>query len=460
MSDKVILERKIGENTTYYFQEENELIHSKSFREILKHKKDKEIDKEQLEVYFRWGHNPTEKTIVNGIRKLLVGQRLEFKEGVMVIKNNFNLEFKEDNTQSIGYWKKTLFNELKGTLEKQSGDKPIGVFLSGGLDSSSLIPLLSELGKEIHTFSVGFEGCNEFENAKKVAKRYNTIHHQEIISVWEVDKYFEAIIKNLEEPVSNLAVVPLYFLSKKAKEYTTKVFTGSGGDELFGGYRHYKIIIFARRYKFLLKLISNIIPNVNKYTDFIKKLSKNNTSEERLFEFLRLTAEEDVVPICEIFAKSWSILNKLSAIDIMFLDPENYLFVEKKMATHYNLNIESPYASNGIIKISERIPTRYKLSKTYNGKYIMKKTFEKYLPKEILGRKKNPFQVPLKSLWNECFKNKLLKLLPDIKKQKILDYREIEGLIKKATLGENKAINKLCTILIFQTWYNEVFLNE
>ena len=460
MSDKIILERKIGENTTYYFQEENELIHSKSFREILKNKKDKKIDKDQLEVYFRWGHNPTEKTIVSGIRKLLVGQRLEFKDGRMVIKNNFNLDFKEDNTRNLNYWKETLFNELKNILKKQSADETIGVFLSGGLDSSSLIPLLSELGKEIHTFSVGFEDCDEFDNVRKVAERYKTIHHQETISVEEVDKHFESIIKNLEEPVSNMAVIPLYFLSKKAKGYTTKVFTGSGGDELFGGYRHYKIITFARKYKFLLKLISKIIPNVNKYTDFIKKISKNNTSEERLFEFLRLTMEEDVVPICEIFAKRWKILNKLSAIDLMFLDPENYLFVEKKMALHYNLNIESPYASDGIIKISERIPTKYKLSKTYNGKYIMKKTFKKYLPKEILGRKKNPFQVPLKSLWKECFEDKLLKLLPDIKKQKILDYEEIEELMKRAKLEENKAINKLCTILIFQTWYREVFLNE
>lgn len=442
-----LIRDKLGLKSVYYFIQEGELYHSDKLTDLLKLKKEIEINKEQIGLYKRWGHFPADTTIIKGIKKLLPGHELTYENGNLKIKKYWDIYF-EEISQDLDFWKKRFIKLFTKSIEDS---KPKAVFLSGGLDSSCIASIASKINK-IKTFSIG---DIEAKYARKVAEHLGTEHKE--VELGNIEKHFSNIIKNLDEPISNVAMIPYYFLAKEASKSVNSVLTGSGGDELFAGYMHYKIINLAVKNKFLIKLtkpFSNFVGEVNKYTKFLTKITSKNQNPQTLFENLRLNSEETILPLKEIFDENWSLINKLITVDLKYMLPDNYALIEKNMIKAHNLKVMAPLLSDSMLILSLSMPTKFKLN-NYTGKYIMRKSMAKYLPKEIINRKKVGFATPFADWWRDYFQTEMENLMPEVKKLGIYNYEETVKLLESAKKGEHSAINKLFPRLILHSWIKQ-----
>ena len=468
---KVILGRdRIGVKPMYYFIENGTLFFASELKALLKAKNKKEIDQEQIGIYLRWGHFPGNKTVIKDIFKLPPGNFLVFSK----INNDWNIGIKQywdlnfcSSNDSKCNWEDLFDKKFLRTVKNQMiSDVPIGIFLSGGLDSSAIAAFSSRSNPNTKTFSVGFE-CGDVENelvhARKVAEHLGT-DHKEIIVKEQVPKHLKEIIYYLDEPVANLTSIPLYFMAKEARKHVKVVLSGTGGDEVLGGYKHYKIIKFGnnkvlKSFYPLASLVNRLTFGwLKRYTTFSKNYFKSCGNGKRLFEVVRMNNQtESKIPIQDIFNKKWDIVNKLTAVDLKYLLPENYLLIEDRMTMAHSLESRVPFLGNEMIGLSSIIPTNLKI-RGNQGKYILRKVMKNYLPAEIIKRKKYGFTAPLREWWIDYFREDMKEMLPEIRKGKIFDYDETCKLLNKDKKS-NDAINRLFPILVFQTWYNVVFSN-
>lgn len=238
---------RLGIKPLYYAYIEGKFFFSSEIKSILQYDGyKKEIDRDSLYATFNLGYTVGEKTIFKGIHKLLPGHY------ACVDKNGLKIEKYWDLREDVQY---TDLNDaskkLREMLEESVklrliSDVPLGVYLSGGLDSSAITALVSKMQENVKTFSVGFgEGNpNELEHAKRVAEYLNTEHHEVEVTSKDI-KYYPEIISYLDEPIGELALLPTLIISKYAKKHVTVVLAGEGADELFGGYLRHKMFLYG-----------------------------------------------------------------------------------------------------------------------------------------------------------------------------------------------------------------------
>ena len=215
-----------------------------------------------------YGHTLRSSSIFKNIKKLLPGhyftvEPLKSKE--IIIKKYWDINFNVDYSKSYKEFQEELLFELKESVNmRMVSDVPLGAFLSGGVDSSSVVSLMSELSSNpIKTFSIGFkeEKFNELRYAKILANKYKTEHHEFIIEPDSIDN-LSKIIKMFDEPIADSSVIPTYYLSKFTRQNVTVSLSGDGGDELFAGYSSYnnmrKLNNRPLNFEFFNKTISKI----------------------------------------------------------------------------------------------------------------------------------------------------------------------------------------------------------
>src|SRR3989344_3154134 len=326
------------------------------------------------------------------------------------------------------YFRKRLVNEFKEAVKRHLiSDVPVGAYLSGGIDSSSITAMMSNLSDNITTYSVGFDSntvVNELDYARKVAEKLNTNHHEIIVTGEDALKIIEKVIYHLDEPIVNAASIPLYYMSKAAKKDMTVVLTGNGGDELFAGYQQHKVIYYTNYLKNFNFLINNSI-NRN-----ILKLFNNKYSNFSL--------------------KYINIINQLTKIDLKLLLPEDYLMVDDKINMANSMESRVPFLDYKFVEFSSTIPPRLKL-KGFTGKYILKKIMNHLLPKEILKRKKMGFTPPLSYWIDYGFKDMAKEIYEDKELLKLFNKYHLEKSLQQ--------YNKIFPLLTFGLWHKEFMKN-
>jgi len=472
---------RIGIKPLYYYHKDDQFIFASEIKAILEHGIKREINKESLAQYFTHGYTISPNTMFQEIHKLPPSHYLKVSKEAMEIGKYWSLSFKEEN-KPLSFWKKELFYNLKDSVDSHMmSEVPLGAYLSGGMDSSTIVAYMSMLNDApVNTFSVGFDSdqvVNELKYAKQVADRFNTNHHEIIVSSEDAIKALPKIAWHLDEPINNPASVPLYYMSKAAKKEMTVVLTGNGGDEIFAGYRQHKIIYYADRLKHIPLIDSKLVSNAlglsskllggkyGKYLRFGKgflpklKNTADAYSELMYKNFNQLDIQSlmgyqynPANKISSFFNMKTNMLNKLTAIDIRFMLPEDYLMVDDKINMANGIESRVPFLDSRLVDYANTMPQSLKLN-WGSGKFILKEAMKGILPKEVISRKKYGFTPPVTHWIDRDMMNYTKDILGISDVDKYLDRAFLQNILNKAE--DKQHYNKIFPLMMFGQWYDK-----
>lgn len=494
---ELILARdKFGSKPLFYYYSDNEFIFSSELNDIIEYGIKKEIDNIALNTYFALTYIPAPHTIYKNVNKVEAGSYVKLENNNVNKKKYYNFSEKIKSSGLIKDYntcKKEIKYQLVKSIERRmEADKEIGLFLSGGIDSSILANVISEISKKrIHTFTVGYDvvSFDESKKAEQVAKYNNTYHHSLLLDYKEAIKNLDDILFNFGEPYADSSVLAAYYVSKFAKEEVEIAFGGDGADELFAGYEKYLIKYYRNKYNIIPKNIRDILiePIINKIPQNrhtnnilrkIKKVINTDIKNDFIMRFnmmclgynnqlrAQLFNEEKYKDISYLVKPIYNELENLDELTrTLFTDMKVGLEGDMipKIERTSNLNsliVRMPFLDPEFIEMSFMIPNDFKLRGNCK-KYILKETFKDILPRHIISAPKHGFGVPVGEWLKKELKNDLLELTERnfIKNQGLFQYDYIEKIIHEHLSGVNDFSFQLWTLFVFQKWYKNIFMN-
>ena len=427
---------------------------------------------------FRFIHDPI--SIYEKVNKVPPGHLLEVSKESINLLRWYDLSNKVSNT----FDKREISNNLISIFDKSVNrrlvsDVPVGLLLSGGLDSSLILSSLSEIDKKIPCFTLGFENSSKYyeerPDAKRLAKHFGMKHYDIEMSPKSLLNIIPEVFHASDEPFADSSSLPFYALSKEVSKSITVALSGDGGDEVFGGYRKYigehwtnmGLMIPKSFRKFL---INNLIENKDtQYGEFSRRLKRyllNITKDpvDRHINWLKQLNEKDINSILgsstnyknifEEARKGFSDkINSILAGDLAISLSGDMLVKLDRMSMANSLEIRSPFLDKELVEYAFSIPGKYKVGK-FRGKKILRSVFSKKLPKWSINLPKKGFEVPLAN-W---FKKDLKSMVDHITMKRNLDKIGIQNhsLIdswKNDLFFNNKDTSwKLWTLISYYHW--------
>ncbi len=474
---KLLLVRDpIGKKPLYYYFDGKKLIFASEIKSILAHDLKRSINQSCLSDYLTLRFSPNTLTMFEGIHKMPAGSYATFKSGKLKIKPYYSLpKFKLRYSPDVS---KTDMLIQEAVKKRLIADVPVGVFLSGGLDSSAIVAYMSKITSDVRTFSVGFSSkVDETKYSRLIAKKFKT-KHTEIVLDKDILKYLPEIIYYFDEPLADPAALPTYLLCREVSKHVKVALSGEGGDEVFGGYQSFNYLPELRAlYKipysirnFLIRPLFNLISRAYSYPKkhmflAIAELSSKkdirsgfkelfyfsfNTDERmKLFEGAK---KEDAF---DTIVKSQGNDLEAAAQDFYFKEwlPNDLLMKADKMSMANSLEVRAPFLDKNIIEYFSGLPYSSKRKRD-----LFRKVVSPYLPREIVGRKKQGFTLPLFEWFSE--KRTLERIRPfleRLKERNLFDNRYIEHLITNPQHFKNE--HNLWVLLNFEIWC-EIYLDK
>ncbi len=412
------------------------------------------VDLDMLDAYMSVGYVPTARTFFAGIRKLEPGCCMtivppgdEAGDPAGEIRHRRYWQFRPDpQDMSEAECRAQVLDLLTDAVRLQlRSDVPLGVFLSGGVDSATVVALMHGLGiGDIETFNVAYDFGPRFDEsrwARQVAERFRTRHHEIYVRPEEFRDFLPELVRHLEEPVTEAAAASLFFVSRLARERVTVVLSGEGSDEVFGGYPIYKYMQVLEQYRrlpaglrqrLLNPALAKVAPRLGgeraakwgKYT----ALSEQPLAERYLGVSFYETAQKEelyepglkarfngcAMPglLAPYYAGTEDLdpLSRMSAVDVQSWLPDDLLVKADKMTMACSLELRVPFLDHRLVELGARIPPRLKI-RGWTTKYILKRAMEPYLPKEILYRPKMGFPTPLAHMFQGEMRDSVAALL-------------------------------------------------
>ena len=484
---------RLGQKPLIYSLVGKDIVFSSEIKSILLYPEiKKEINLEALSDYLTYQAIPSPNTIFKDIKKIPPACYLIWKNGNIKIEKYWDIDFTKKNYfKNENDYMELLWENLKeATKLRLISDVPLGAFLSGGIDSSTIVGIMSEICEiPVKTFSVGFDvkEYSELEYAKIVAKKFGTQHHEFIIQP-DIIKCLPKLVWHYNEPFADSSMIPTYYLAKETSNYVKVALNGDGGDENFAGYdRYYQTMVLSKLYSFCKKAgltssyVKNLIEKIYqkfpapfpvRILEWIKEADDFGFGfaySRRLQSFSDIWKEKIYSPwfknelknynSIEIVDKLWeknkadNLLEKMLYTDFHLYLPE-VLMVKIDIATMANsLEGRSPFLDYKFIETISSFPPELKL-KGKISKYILKKKLKGFLPDEILKRGKMGFGVPV----GEWFKGELANYLKSIIlnkrffKRNFFEKKYVEEIVQQHISGRVNHSSRLWTLLCFEIW--------
>lgn len=497
--DEVFISRdRFGEKPLYYSFFDHQFIWASELKSIIAINPSlKQISRQGLSCYFSLSYIPAPLTIYENVFKLKPGHSIVIDTATLKydIHKYWDIELKRDcDIDPISYPKaKDKIKELliDSVEKKMIADVPVGVFLSGGVDSTIISAIMAKCSdQKIKTFSVGYHDkrYDESDRAKLVANHIGSKHYQYTFDYKEMQEVVDKVILNYDEPFADSSSLPTYFISHKTRNEVKVALTGDGGDEVFAGYNKYLIHTYGKMYKNIVPgmVRNNVIkPLVN--SDFFKAGdSKSMVSKMRKFV---LSVNDGVVDnhlnIIALGFKSFEVAQLLnpdylldyktvlasqitipvhsgaSALKVArYIDKQTSL--EGDMLTKVDrasmlcsLECRSPFLDHRLMEFAYGLPDHYLISGN-NKKKILKDTFKSWLPDDFFNSAKHGFEVPISHWLRDEFKQDLLDTLSpqNLKLHDLFNIKYISQLLDQHLNQEMNHTNKIWSLYCFQKWYN------
>lgn len=438
LTQELILARdRMGKKPIYYTTTNQTFIFGSEVKAVLAYPEVKaEINHEAINQYLTFDYIPTPLSLYKDIFKLEAAHYLIVKHGKIVSKNHYwQYDFKTNTNISFEEAKLELDSKLNhATASRLMSDVPLGVFLSGGLDSSAVAYYAQKnSSQKIKTFSIGFEdkSYDEQDYALQVANHLGTDHQMSVLTPQKTIELIEEIFPKLDEPFADASLIPTYYLSQFTRKHVTVALGGDGSDELMAGYptfisENYKwinSILPSAFNKMMLQIVNMIMKptddNISldfKIKQYLRGFSSSNHHIHQLWLGSFLPSEknklftQDVQQIIgsknglEIIDTHYAQANQLGIDDwhqIIYYYCKTYLvddilFKVDRASMYNSLEVRAPFLDRQVVEFLNTLPKEYKL-KGNNGKHILKEIMRPYLPQNIIDRPKKGFGIPLSS---------------------------------------------------------------
>lgn len=453
------------------------------------------IAPELIDRFLTFLYVPGEETLLKGIRKLPPGHYLLVRGGNVVVKQYWDLPLaKPDHSRSLKQSEADLNDLLAEAVQLHMiADVPVGVLLSGGVDSTGVLSFAVErTGKQINSFTVGFSGsqfADERPYARLAAQKFGTQHHDMTISANDFADCMPKYVWHMEEPVCEPPAIALYYVSKAASNYVKVLLSGEGGDEAFAGYSNYRNLVWLERIKRGLAPLNGIIadglsrvdsllslPRVSKYLPLMResfpdyyysrtssphRYAGNHLGEVYSSDFAQtIDRVLSVKPVRELqtHVRRQNTLDAMLYIDTKTWLPDDLLIKADKMTMANSVELRVPLLDHRVLEFAASLPPSFKL-KGFTTKHILKKTLSERIPKEIRDRKKTGFPVPYETWLRKDLHNLVWGVLTDRRtiERGYFNKPAIEALLRANRDGGeySKEIFSLLTLELWQRTFLE-----
>lgn len=383
-NNKVVLARDMyGAKPLYVYEDSSRFIFSSELQTLLNIPNlDLELDYRGLQDYLCFRYTLYPYTLFTKIRKLAPGECLIVQNSQVTSKFFYPAYCNDVVPMNSQQAQLTLSTLLLETTQKQlMGEVPIGVLLSGGVDSSLIAALLHKQGANLKTFSIGFPDLNEFSFSREITTKYGFQNYELCITVDDIINEMPSIMQTMDEPFSDAAVFPLYILSKEMKKHVKVVLSGEGSDEFFGGYHQYVETLRSK---------SNIDP----YLVFLQSSHYFLDSQHLLYK-----NSGDFLRFFKCFKEPSHLLNQMLYHDQVTWLPEDLMMKTDKVLMQHSLEGRFPFLTHSISMFSQRLDPEYKINSfDFSTKVIVKKCAELYLSNTLVTRPKMGFSVPIRDI--------------------------------------------------------------
>ncbi|MFQ5599015.1 MAG: asparagine synthase (glutamine-hydrolyzing) [Candidatus Krumholzibacteriia bacterium] len=487
--DIILLGRdRVGKKPLYYSWDGRRLFFAseiKALREVPE--RNWSLDWQALNDFFSYLYIPDPLSIYKEVRKLPAAHYLKLHAGHLEVRPYWDLQFANVHTETDPRW---YVDELRARVTdavraRLVSDVPLGAFLSGGVDSATIVGLMSRiLDEPVKTFSIGFdeETFDELKYARIAARAFGTDHHEEILRPRAVD-LVEKLIEHFDEPFGDPSALPTYMVSQVARRHVTVVLSGDGGDEAFAGYDSHAVHERDERFHrhvpeplrslacagldlgarltghAKLRRMAGAVrrahrPLEERYCHVFDKLGRRRLFSREALSQIGLMREAELF---EAHARAQKFPDFLSKI--LYLDTKTYLAHDvlakvDRMSMANSLEVRSPLVDHHVLEFVAGIPSTLKL---HNGtsKYIFKKMAEEFVPHEIVYRRKHGFGVPIRSWFRKDLRETLHDhlLSSDDGGQRFFNQGFVEHMLREHEAGRWDWSVQLWPLLVFRMWY-------
>lgn len=480
---------RFGIKPFYYYADDEKFIFGSEIKAIMKSKEvNKTLSSDALDSYFAFGYITSDISIYENIKKLQPAHFLLLslkKSANIKINRYWEINFEPDYSKTESQWMAEIEESFSETVKHHMiSDVPLGAFLSGGIDSSSVVAMMAKNSNlPIKTFSIGFheQEFSELKYAREVANKYGCEHHEQIVEPESIS-LLPKLVHAYDEPFADASAIPTYYVSKLARQYVTVALSGDGGDELFAGYQGYSkfksINTFPLSFnnskinKLIWGSIHKLIPQSTRGKGLMYLLSQhkqyayayqaNWTPQERI-KLLQNSNENIVMKYAELYKRKimeqnnqHDFITNLQYVDLQTYMVDNILTKVDRASMMNSLEVRVPFLDHNFAELSFKIPWDLKF-KGNNKKYILKKSMGKYLPENILNHPKQGFGVPLAS-W---FKNDLREYVNDTLLStnplfaNYLDKNYVRKIVENDRKGKRDFNFKIWSLIFFEEWLKQ-----
>ena len=491
---------RAGIKPLYYYIGRDKISFASELKALLQDNSiSRELNKQALNDYLSLLYVPAPQSIFSSIKKLPPGHVLEYIDGELSVQQYWSVSYRAPEDERQPTSKETqqyaigIHERLQEAVRRRLiSDVPLGAFLSGGIDSSAIVALMAQVSNtQIKTFSIGFKDAGYYDErkfARKIVKQFNTQHHEFEVEPSALD-ILPTLVKYFDEPFADSSAIPTYYLSKMARQHVTVCLSGTGGDELFGGYRRYLIENLFKHYQRYPKSIQGLAMNLSKMLPVSRKsalkeyfllLKRFLTCQEESSPMLRHInmmscfsddAKDDLYtnafkknfsspahPLEAYYKKTGDLddLTRTLNTDFQSYLPGDLLVKEDRMTMAASLEGRVPFLDHEFVEYVASIPSSLKV-RNLTTKYIFKESMRSVLPSMIVDRRKHGFGVPI----GEWFKNELKDYANDVFRDSkttqrgYFDGAYIQNLLDEHQKGLQDYSSQLWTLLMFELWCRE-----
>ncbi len=477
---------RAGEKPLYYTTTPGgTFVFGSELKCLLEHPEvERETDPAALDAYLTLGYVPEPLSVFQGVRKLEAGHRLVLEKGRVSTESYWDFPTETDERPRR---EEEYVEELRARLEESVrmmlvADVPLGAFLSGGVDSSTIVGLMSRAtNAPVKTFSIGFreDSFDELKYARLAARHFET-DHRELIVTPDVCQLVDELVRHFDEPFADQSSIPTYLVSKLAREHVKVVLSGDGGDELFAGYTRYAVeqgrASFARLPRLMRRGLMaplaaqlphgargrNFLHNValdpaERYLDNVSTFNALGKRALYTEDFRRALAGRDTA--AEIFRAHGARANAADGVSpLLYLDAKTYLpgdILTKvdRMSMAASLEARVPLLEHKLIEFVSRMPASLKM-RGGASKYIFKRAVRGLVPDEILDRPKQGFGVPIGEWINRELRERIRDTFADprTRARGVFDPAYVDVLLDEHERGRRNHSNALWSLFVLELW--------
>jgi asparagine synthase (glutamine-hydrolysing) len=501
--ERLVLGRdRMGEKPLYIRKEANRFLFASELKSILQLEEiPRRINVIALEEYLALGYVPAPLCLLEGFEKLLPGHMLIVEGGRIEDRAYWDVPFSQTEKHSEGQWIERLQQKLLETIKMQLvSDVPLGAFLSGGLDSSTIVSAMARVtGRPVKTYSIGYEGehtyYNELPYAAAVARAFGTDHH-EIIVRPDVSELLPKLVWHLDEPIADSAILTTYLVSRLARESVTVILSGVGGDELFGGYRRYLGDSLQRYYRLLPGPIRrSLLPALFKYIpqdrhsswkDYARYASAFVNAAalppaERYMKYVTVLSPQLQAELVNSVKSSTGrngdaasamlrkyfdtctdpdTLNRIMYVDMKTSLPDDLLALTDRMTMAASVECRAPLVDFEMVELAMHMPSSLKV-RGMQMKYLMKKAVTPWLPAEVMHRKKRGFGAPMGAWLRKDLQPLMAEMLSEsaVARRGLFRWQAIQALIADHEAERRDHTDQLFALLVLEQWCR-IFLDR